>query len=65
MPEPLPQLTEDDVRNMSPEAIVAARKAGQLNEYLGVPVQPPSDHHSRLLMSRGNRVPSPQTIWPK
>jgi hypothetical protein len=41
MPEPLPQLTEDDVRNMSPEAIVASRNAGQLNEYLGVPVQPP------------------------
>jgi hypothetical protein len=41
MPDPLPQLTEQDVKGMTPEAIVEARKAGQLNEYLGVPVPPP------------------------
>jgi len=41
MSEPIPQLTEQDVRGMSAEQIVQARKAGRLNEYLGVPVEPP------------------------
>ena len=40
MPDPLPQLNEEDVKGMTPEQIVEARKAGQLNEYLGVPVEP-------------------------
>jgi hypothetical protein len=41
MSEPLPQLTEDDVREMTPEQIVKAREAGQLNEYLGAPAPTP------------------------
>lgn len=41
MSKPLPQLTEEDIRNLTSEQIVNARKAGQLNEYLGVPVAPP------------------------
>jgi hypothetical protein len=40
MPEQLPQLTEQDLEGMTPQQIVEARKAGQLNEYLGVPVPP-------------------------
>ena len=40
MPDQLPQLKEQDLRNMTP-AIVNAREAGQLNELLGVPMPPP------------------------
>lgn len=33
--DPLPQLTTEDVRDMTPEQIVVARKAGQLNNTWG------------------------------
>jgi hypothetical protein len=39
--DPLPQLTAEDVRDMTPDEIVEARKAGQLNEHLGVPLPEP------------------------
>jgi hypothetical protein len=40
MPEQPPQLKQADLEGMTPEQIVKARKAGQLNEYLGIPAPP-------------------------
>jgi hypothetical protein len=39
--DPLPQLTEEDLKGLSPEQIVAAREAGQLPKFLGVPLPSP------------------------
>lgn len=41
MPDPQPQLTQDDLKTMSSQAIVQARKAGQLDTLLGK--TPPPD----------------------